>query len=193
MRCPIGLLVLLVACKSPPAKESPKPFQLSTTCNSDSDCVISCESKGNCCNAPYCESVQTAAADTAIRDFNAKHCNPDARAQCPVVGGAPTPDYVIAPRCKEHACVAEKVPHIAVAMWNRACKADADCIAVKTNPCPSCGCPDEATLASNQQMYTDAVARIQCPSPDPTAPQKVCGECKPPEPVCVSGQCALKK
>jgi hypothetical protein len=112
MRKLIGLSIafslasLLVASTASCKKTSSGPHP----CTVDSECVISCESRGNCCNNPYCEGAQHAADDREIREENSKRCTQADRKDCPVVGARMEVDYRIVPKCKASACIAEKVP-----------------------------------------------------------------------------------
>jgi hypothetical protein len=72
--------------------------------------MISCESRGNCCNVPFCEDAETASIATDAHAYNQAHCTHADRLHCPVVGGRVTPTYDVHPRCRAGACVAEKVP-----------------------------------------------------------------------------------
>ncbi len=101
----VACAIALVACKKTAASPTgPRP------CKADDECVLACESKGDCCHNPYCE--QAAHRDDAkdAREHNEEHCTAKDRAMCPQIGARLPPDYTVTPRCRSGACVAEKTP-----------------------------------------------------------------------------------
>lgn len=204
----IAWLVVLVACTS---KGSSEGFTPAGQCNVDSDCVISCDTRGDCCNSPFCENVQhkdTAAANAA---FNAKECTPEKRQHCPVVGGRETPNYRIVPTCKAGSCVGvrEPLPGAATAApdasspaqlppggsevvdtrgYVKTCKTKADCKIVKDDPCNHCSCADKAIAATEIARFEAAATAIKCGPREPIH----CGECRGFFADCLDGQCIAK-
>lgn len=101
----VACAIALVACKK--TAESPAgPRQ----CKADDECVLSCDSKGDCCHDPYCEQAAHRDDAAEARAFNAERCTAEARARCPQIGARLPPDYAVTPRCRAGACVAEKTP-----------------------------------------------------------------------------------
>lgn len=96
------LLCSAASCKKSPA--GPR------SCTVDEDCVIACESRGNCCNAPYCEQAQHGADAREIREENTKSCTAELRKDCPQIGARAEVDYRVVAKCKASACVAERAP-----------------------------------------------------------------------------------
>lgn len=102
----LGSFFVLLAAVSSCKKTSSGPHP----CTADSECIIACESRGNCCNNPYCEQAQHSEDAREIRDENTKSCTPELRKDCPQVGARAEVDYRVVPKCKASACVVEKVP-----------------------------------------------------------------------------------
>jgi hypothetical protein len=118
MRIATAIVVVLgvaVAGACSPSSKAPdgtsKPREAEAyVCHSDADCVMSCESKGECCANPCgCDTVRHKDEHAAIQAYNRKDCATDDY-DCPDVGAcAPSYEYAT-PRCREGACVAELPP-----------------------------------------------------------------------------------
>lgn len=199
------MLLFGVGCKDKaPTAATPETPTAPGSCTQDSDCVISCETRGGCCHAPCCETVISSAELADTQRYNASHCTDEDRKHCPTVGGCVIPDYLVVPRCQEHRCVGEKVPKAGSAAagsatagsadtgsaaFALACKTAADCTVVNMDPCDKCGCERTPVAISDEAKAKAAAAAIKCSgAKDP----RVCGECMPAKADCVGGRCVAK-
>ena len=152
---------------------------------SDGDCVISCEGKGGCCNAPCCETAILSSEANAIAAYNRDHCpkNP----QCPTVGGCQM-DNIVSAKCQAGACVAVKTPRPPT--FGIACKTTDDCTVINMDPCDKCGCAQTPVQKSEEQRAKAYAATIICDQKVPDNRQ--CGECMPARVECVHEGCVAK-
>jgi hypothetical protein len=177
-----AIVLVLVACGSSKSTSAPAPT--GAACAADTDCVISCESRDDCCHNPYCETVQPLAVVHDVEEYNREHCK-TLDYKCPQVGDRSESFYNVVPRCKQGACVAEQQPTgVDVTKYDRACKTADDCKVVKVHPCDKCGCPDRAIAAGELARFTAARDAIVC-APD----ERQCGECRGYVAACESGRC----
>jgi hypothetical protein len=200
------LLVVIVgvaSCKGGSKQEpapTPPPQPPAAGCTSDSDCVISCATKGDCCPDPYCERVQSKTAHAEATQANAGCTKADVD-KCPSVGARIAVDWRIVPRCKAGACDAEKVPNapaggsgiaglslpvmIDFKSYDLSCKTAEDCVHVKGAPCDPCDCSRIPIAKRELPRYEAAAKAITC---KPVG--YGCGKCNErPGPECVDGRC----
>lgn len=101
-----GLVVVALtffgACK----KTSAPPTDL--RCQSDADCVVSCDRRGDCCNNPYCEAVLHRDVARDAQEWKRESCKQDDFDKCPQVGSRMPVSYAIVPTCQSGQCVAIK-------------------------------------------------------------------------------------
>jgi hypothetical protein len=103
----LSLLIVVATCKkaSPPGT----PLALGP-CKSESDCVLACERKGDCCANPYCESPALASDAWDAAEYNRDHCTKADFEKCPRVGSRGKVDYTLALYCRNATCVVERTP-----------------------------------------------------------------------------------
>lgn len=191
----IGVIVVLgFACGNARPDEPAAP-----SCVTDTDCVISCDVRGDCCGNPFCESVQHAEVARANAEHNRKECTPPRTKDCNDVGGRGRQTYVIVPRCRSGGCVGEKRPIEGAATnpsggggevidttgYDRACATRADCRVVKDDPCNPCSCGDKPIAATEAARFEATAQAITCRPRE----QVGCGACRKNVPDCHDGRC----
>ncbi len=99
----------LVACTTTAeTDDTSKPHDAKAyVCQTDADCVMSCESRDECCTNPCgCDTVRHKLEHADIQRHNRAECALD-DVDCPSAGAC-DPSYAYAtPRCREGTCVAE--------------------------------------------------------------------------------------
>jgi hypothetical protein len=194
----IGVVVVLgFACGNAKSSEPAAP---SGTCAGDSDCIISCDIRGDCCGNPFCESVQHVDIARANAAHNRKECTPAKSADCNDVGGRVRQTYVIVPRCQRGGCIGEKRPIegsrtpdpsggggevIDTSGYDRTCTTKADCQVVKDDPCNPCSCGDKPIAVTQTSRFEADARAIECRRREPV----VCGACRKNVPDCRDGKC----
>lgn len=218
-RVALGCLVVgllgLVGCKDtqppPSAEVGPRPGSGSgvgagevpgdALCRSDTDCIVSCEVRDNCCAPTWCEQVQLRKPARLAAEHNATACTPAQRAACPASDTA-APAYSIVPVCQAGACVAAKRPlqpaagsatpasaaTVDASGLDRRCTKDTDCRIVDELPCDHCNCGSVAIAAGAADAFQQRSNAIGCPPP----PGAMCSYCKGYAASCVKGTCEAK-
>ena len=173
---------MVVACGSKATTPSP------ATCSVDGDCVIQCESKGDCCHNPYCESAQLASIARDATDYNQDHCTKADYDKCPRVGSRDGPDDKVVARCKAGACVAEHIPitkdHVDSSRYDKTCATADDCVIVDEWKCNKCGCSDKVIAKKERDRFDAALQATTC-TPD----NRQCGDCRGFKAACEAGKC----
>lgn len=193
----LAVVMLLIGCTGSTAPTTTPPPVTAATCVTDDDCIVSCATKGQCCNNPFCETAQARADVLAALTYNDAH--PCAQAEidkCPQVGGRLEPSYTITPRCKSGACVAEHTPRVAAtpqvvntSAYDLACKVDSDCAVVKAAVCEVCACPTTPITARDSARFKREADAIVCSEPDHGIQ---CGDCADLRPACRAGTCIAR-
>lgn len=85
--------------------------QAPSRCVADDECIISCETAGDCCRDPYCEQTRHRDDAKAALEQNQSNCKKADYDLCPQVGSRNEAmiDYAVVPHCRAGACVVEKV------------------------------------------------------------------------------------
>jgi hypothetical protein len=82
-----------------------RPAATGSTCAADTDCVISCDTKADCCSDPGCAKAVMASAAADVLSYRSAHCTDAQTAKCPDI---PAPKFTVRAACKQGACVAIK-------------------------------------------------------------------------------------
>lgn len=203
----VVLLVLGGCDKAAPPDASPREASATTgepepeptaprsrACADDLDCVVNCDSPGDCCG-PLCgcdEVVHKAEAE-ANRKARRLACD-GKKLDCPVASCA-RPDSDVVPRCVESRCVAQTVPHY-YADEKYTCESDDDCLVTTTLPNDCCGqkCFPSAVYHEDELAAITAVNEERCTDED----RGRCVEAKCAKPsktvkaICKDGVCTGK-
>jgi len=107
MRCTLCLIALLVV-SSVACLKAPAPGDAAAACQTDADCVVSCERPNECCDqlCPPCAQVFTRASLEALRAWRASRCG---GTSCPVAKCAAPGEQSVA-HCRAGQCALERVP-----------------------------------------------------------------------------------
>jgi len=159
-------------------------------CSSDDECVISCDTKDDCCSDPACTKATTAAASQEVLTYRESHCTTELREKCP---DKAQPRFTVRAACKEGKCVAIKhsssqEPVIDVSDYDHACTTASDCILVETSPCKECSCSKAGISAHEKNRYQAARDALECKA----ANQMDCADCPEKVPACADGVCGVK-
>jgi hypothetical protein len=112
----VGMVLVLAACnrdKAIPGQvategksvDVDRPAATGSTCGTDTDCVISCDTKADCCTDPGCTKAVMASAAQDVLTYRTAHCSQADIAKCPDI---PAPKFTIRAACEKGACVAIK-------------------------------------------------------------------------------------
>jgi hypothetical protein len=185
----VALAVALAACGKDAA--APTKPTAAAKCTRDGDCVISCESKGNCCSAPCCATAGLASEAAEVAAYNREHCKPG---DCTDVVGACDTTEVVTPRCQAGTCVAEKTSAnsqiVDMTQFDRSCAAASDCAVVNAHPCFECECAQEPIAAKDVPKFRAAAAAVRCQRKKNDLVS--CEPCTPARVDCVAGTCQRK-
>src|SRR5258706_11935097 len=116
----VGVVLTFTACKhsksealdNEPDRGKPveatdvdRPAATGSTCSADTDCVISCDTKADCCSDPGCATAVMATAAADVLTYRSAHCTDAQTKKCPDI---PAPKFTVRAACKQGACIAIK-------------------------------------------------------------------------------------
>src|SRR5260221_14151958 len=116
----VGVVLTFTACKhskseapdNEPDRGKPveatdvdRPAATGSSCSADSDCVISCDTKADCCSDPSCATAVMASAAQDVLTYRTAHCKDADNSKCPEL---PAPKFTVRAACQTGKCVAIK-------------------------------------------------------------------------------------